>query len=137
MNPPLCYTHLYLCACIHSRVNTAHVRGDCAGAIPQYIAHKYRPASTLLVGPTEDGYADYLNWISHADATLTFPQTVVLRYTLQEPGRADNAAVDYAKWFIARLRRLDNTLVRTCMLACSVKNGDVCIYASFYYFSFF
>ena len=33
----------------------------------------------------------------HADATLTFPQAVVMRYALFEPGRADEAAVDYAK----------------------------------------
>jgi glutathione S-transferase len=62
------------------------------------------------VSPSEKDYAPYLNWLHHADSTLTFPQTVVLRYTLQEKGRADAAAEDYAKWFIARLRLLDNTL---------------------------
>ena len=98
-----------------NRLNVLHA-AECRhcpcyeGAIPQYITNKYRPHSSLAVVPTEDGYGDYLNWIAHADATLTFPQTVVLRYTLQEPGRADNAAIDYGKWFIARLRRLDNNL---------------------------
>ena len=42
--------------------------------------------------PSEPDWPAYLNWIAHADATLTFPQTVVLRYTFQEQGRADAAA---------------------------------------------
>ena len=52
-----------------------------------------------------------LNWSYHADATLTFPQTIVLRYTVLEPSaEKKGVADDYAKWFIARLRRLDAAL---------------------------
>eukprot|EP01065_Artemidia_motanka_P036284 TRINITY_DN44198_c0_g1_i1.p2 TRINITY_DN44198_c0_g1~~TRINITY_DN44198_c0_g1_i1.p2 ORF type:complete len:232 (+),score=66.58 TRINITY_DN44198_c0_g1_i1:63-758(+) len=78
-------------------------------SIPQYLAAKHGPTS-LAVQPDEPDYAAYLNWIGHADATLTFPQTVVLRYKLQEPGKADKAAVDYGKWYLARLRLLDSVL---------------------------
>merc|ERR1719387_2898317 len=78
-------------------------------AIPKYLVEKYGP-SPLEVKPNEPDYAAYLNWIAHADATLTFPQTVVLRYTQQEPGRADKAAEDYGKWYLARLRMLDSVL---------------------------
>lgn len=76
-------------------------------AICQYLAER-DPAQALAVPREHPQYAAYLNWLHHADATLTFPQTIVLRYTYLEPG-PDKAAIaeDYARWFIARLRRLD------------------------------
>jgi glutathione S-transferase len=101
--------------------------------IPQYLVTKYGP-STLGVSPDEPDYGAYINYIFQADATLTFPQTVVLRYTLQEPGRADDAANDYAKWYIARLRALDNTLAdgREFLVADRFTIADICItYALF------
>lgn len=54
-------------------------------------------------------YGDYLNWLYHSDATLTFPQTIVLRYSMLEQGerRLPQAVEDYTAWFIARLRKLD------------------------------
>lgn len=76
-------------------------------AIPHYFAT--RPGGEhLAVTPDHPDYGAMLNWMYHADATLTFPQTIVLRYTVLEPS-PEKAAVaeDYAKWFIARLRRLD------------------------------
>lgn len=69
----------------------------------------YGPAD-MLISSNEKDYSLFLNWMYHADATLTFPQAVVLRYSLLEKGRADAAAEDYAKWYIARLRLLDNNL---------------------------
>lgn len=76
-------------------------------AICQYLAER-DPAQALCLSREHPQYADYLNWLHHADATLTFPQTIVLRYTFLEPG-PEKAAIadDYARWFIARLRRLD------------------------------
>ena len=44
------------------------------------------------------------------EATLTFPQTLVLRYRRLEPGKAEVVADDYAKWFLARLRAVDRAL---------------------------
>mmetsp|Transcript_110277 Transcript_110277/g.291112 ORF Transcript_110277/g.291112 Transcript_110277/m.291112 type:complete len:227 (-) Transcript_110277:6-686(-) len=97
-------------------------------AIPQYIAQAYGPTS-LEVLPSEPDWPAYLNWIAHADATLTFPQTVVLRYTLQERGRADQAAEDYGKWYLARLRLLDGALSDGREFLCSGRFtiADVCI----------
>ena len=66
--------------------------------------------SDLIVSPDEDDYADYLNWLAHSDATLTFPLTVYLRYALQEVGVADAAAEGYKRWFLARLRLLEKKL---------------------------
>src|SRR4029450_12901652 len=46
------------------------------------------------------------------EATLTFPQTLVLRYRYFEPAerRQPQVAEDYAKWFLARLRSLERVL---------------------------
>jgi glutathione S-transferase len=70
-----------------------------------YLGAKYGPTD-LIVAPTEPAFADYLNFLHMGEATLTFPQTIVLRYTRLEPPerRAVQAAEDYRVWFIARLR---------------------------------
>ena len=55
--------------------------------------------------PDHPEYGAYLNWLYHSDATLTFPQTLFLRYTRLEPDE-HKAAVgeDYRKWYLSRLR---------------------------------
>ena len=78
-------------------------------AISQYLVEKYGPTD-LQVKPDEKDYPSYLNWLFHSDATLTFPQTVVLRYKLQEPGVADAAVDGYSRWFVSRLKLLEKTL---------------------------
>ncbi len=79
-----------------------------SSGICHYLVEKYDQRAFGLT-PEDAGYGDYLNWLYHSDATLTFPQTIVLRYTMLEQGdrRLPQAAEDYAAWFIARLRRLD------------------------------
>jgi glutathione S-transferase len=76
-----------------------------SSAMPHYLGAKYGPTD-LVVEPHEPGYADYLNFLVMGEATLTFPQTIVLRYTRLEPPerRATQAADDYRKWFGSRLR---------------------------------
>jgi glutathione S-transferase len=74
-----------------------------------YLVEKYGPTE-LKVNSDEADFHHYLNWLAHSDATLTFPQTVVLRYTLQEVGVADKAAEGYRRWFVARLKLLEQTL---------------------------
>ena len=78
-------------------------------AICQYLVEKYGPTD-LQVKPNEKDYPLYLNWLFHSDATLTFPQTVVLRYKFQEPGVADAAIEGYSKWFVSRLKLLEKSL---------------------------
>lgn len=79
-----------------------------SSAICHYLVEKYQ-RSELGLNPSHAEYGDYLNWLYHSDATLTFPQTIVLRYSKleQEGRRLPQAVEDYAAWFIARLRRLD------------------------------
>ena len=80
-----------------------------SAAIVQYLAVRYGP-NELVVGPEDPAYGAWLNWLSFGEATLTFPQTLVLRYRRLEPGRAEQVADDYAKWFLSRLRHVDRAL---------------------------
>jgi glutathione S-transferase len=79
-----------------------------SSGICHYLVEKYNQHDFGLK-PDHVQYGDYLNWLYHSDATLTFPQTIVLRYSILEQGerRIPQAVDDYAAWFIARLRRLD------------------------------
>jgi len=80
-------------------------------AIPTYLLQKYRKGSSLEILPTEYDYGSYLNFIAHADATLTFPLTVYLRYSKFETKKGlSQAGEEYEKWFRARLRLVNETL---------------------------
>ncbi|MDB5419110.1 MAG: gst [Phenylobacterium sp.] len=78
-------------------------------AIVQYLATRHGP-SELAVGVDDPAYGAWLNWLYFGEATLTFPQTLVLRYRTLEPGRAEQVADDYAKWFLSRLKHVDRAL---------------------------
>ncbi|PKB14248.1 glutathione S-transferase [Novosphingobium kunmingense] len=80
-----------------------------SAAIPHFLATRYGP-SDLAVAPGEDAYPDYLNFLHMGEATLTFPQTIHLRYTAFQPGRAAEAAEDYAEWFGSRLRNAEQLM---------------------------
>jgi glutathione S-transferase len=81
-----------------------------SSAICQYLVDRYQQYEFGL-RPDHPQYGDYLNWLHHADATLTFPQTLVMRYYYLEPSpQKQSVGDDYARWFIARLRRLDTHL---------------------------
>lgn len=82
-----------------------------SSAICQYLAARLSPGN-LDVGVGEAGYADYLNFVHFGEATLTFPQTLVLRYRHFEPAerRQPQVADDYARWFLSRLRSLEGRL---------------------------
>ena len=101
-------------------------------AMCQYLVEKYGPTE-LKVNSDEADFHHYLNWLAHSDATLTFPQTVVLRYTLQEIGVADKAAEGYRRWFVARLKLLEQTLGdREYLCSNRFTIADICVsYALF------
>lgn len=80
-----------------------------SAAIVQYLATRYGP-SELAVEVDDPAYGAWLNWLHFGEATLTFPQTLVLRYRTLEPGRAEQVADDYARWFLSRLKHLDRAL---------------------------
>ena len=79
-----------------------------SAAICEYLAALH-PQQALAVGAQESDFAAYLNWLHMSDATLTFPQTLVLRYTHFEPPERlqPQVAQDYARWFLARLRAVE------------------------------
>ena len=78
-----------------------------SSAICQYLAARYSPGA-LDVASHEADFGRYLNFLHFGEATLTFPQTLVLRYAhLEPPERLQPQIVDdYARWFHARLRTL-------------------------------
>lgn len=86
-------------------------------AICQYLVTRYGP-SPLAVDVGEPDYGQWLNWLHFGEATLTFPQTLVLRYSRMEPPARRNPQVveDYAKWFLARLRGIDAVVSTRDML---------------------
>lgn len=79
-----------------------------SAAICQYLATRYGP-SPLGVQPNESAYGAFLNLLHFGEATLTFPQAVVLRYSRLEPPerRQPQVAEDYARWFYGRLRAVE------------------------------
>ena len=89
-----------------------------SAAICQYLAVKHSPRM-LNVEPDEPGFADYLNFLHFGEATLTFPQTLVLRYSRLESKerRQPQVVEDYGKWFLARLRTLEPRLQNADFLA--------------------
>lgn len=79
-----------------------------SAAIVEYLVARHGQAA--LGAPADDpAFGAYLNWLHFGEATLTFPQTLVLRYSRFEPAerRQPQVAEDYAKWFLARLRAVD------------------------------
>ena len=82
-----------------------------SAAIIQYLATRDGP-SALSVEPGDPAYGDWLNGLHFGEATLTFPQTLVLRYTRLEPKDRRNPQVadDYGRWFTARLKGLEPRL---------------------------
>ena len=90
---------------------------------------KYGPTE-LAVGKEEADYGNYLNWLHRSDATLTFPQTLVLRYTRLEPEEKRNPQVasDYRRWFLHRMRSVERALEdRQYLCADRFTIADICI----------
>ena len=89
------------------------VRMTESAAICQYLAARFS-AGRLDVGIDEPAFGAYLNYLHFGEATLTFPQTLVLRYAYFESGerRQPQVADDYAKWFLARLKTLEPLLAQ-------------------------
>lgn len=82
-----------------------------SAAICHYLAVKYGP-TPLAVDPAEPDFGLFLNWLHFGEATLTFPQTIVLRYErFETPERQlPQAVADYRRWFLSRLRTLEPVL---------------------------
>ncbi len=100
-----------------------------SSGICHYLAEKYGPTS-LAVKPDEPDYGAYLNWMYRSDATLTFPLTIVFRYSALEPEdrRLPQAAADYRKWFLGRWSSAEEWLEgREYLCADRFTMADICV----------
>jgi glutathione S-transferase len=90
-----------------------------SAAICQYLAAQHSPRM-LNVEADEPDFGSYLNFLHFGEATLTFPQTLILRYSRFEPPerRLPQVAEDYTRWFLSRLRPLE-TLFESREYLCS------------------
>lgn len=97
-------------------------------AIAHYLATRSGP-SDLVVAPGEPDYAAYLDYTYHADATLTFPQTVYMRFALFEKDKGwAEAGEAYAKWFHKRLVKVEQRLDgRDYLCADRFTVADICV----------
>ncbi len=79
-----------------------------SAAIAQYLVSRYGP-SPLAVAVDDPDYGRWLNWQYFGEATLTFPQALVLRYSKIEPPERRHPGIvdDYTKWFRGRLRAVE------------------------------
>jgi glutathione S-transferase len=100
-----------------------------SSGICHYLTQRYAPTD-LSVPVDHAEYGSFLNWLYFSDATLTFPQTLVLRYTILEPKerRLPQAAEDYAAWFSGRLRHVESALAdRDFLVADRFTIADIAI----------
>lgn len=88
-----------------------------SSGICHYLATKY--SNDLSIAVSHPEYGDFINWLYQSDATLTFPQTLVLRYGMMESDerKQPQVAEDYRKWYLARLQRL-NTHIKDREFLC-------------------
>lgn len=101
-----------------------------SSAIPHYLSTVHG-GGKFAAKPGDAEYGAYLNWLHHGEATLTFPQTLYLRYAILEPEerRQPQVAEDYKKWFLSRLRLAEATLAdgRAHLLKSGFSNADISV----------
>ncbi len=96
-------------------------------AIAHYLAVKGSDPS-LVVTPDKVDFGAYLDFTYHADATITFPQTVFMRFALFEKDKGwSEAGEAYARWFWKRLVKLERRLeTREFLCADRFTVADIC-----------
>ena len=104
-----------------------------SSAIAHYLAIRHSPGD-LAVLPEERDYGAFLDFLHHADATLTFPQTVRMRFALFETERGlAQAGEAYGEWFGKRLVKIDQRLAsREWLCADRFTVADICIAYALY-----
>lgn len=97
-------------------------------AIAHYLATK-DGITGLVVAPGERDYAAYLDFTYHADATITFPQTVYMRFAMFEKDKGwAEAGEAYARWFWKRLVKVEQRLDgREYLCADRFTIADICV----------
>jgi glutathione S-transferase len=97
-------------------------------AIAHYLATR-GGYTDLAIAPGERDYGAYLDYTYHADATITFPQTVYMRFAIFEKDKGlAEAGVAYAKWFHKRLVKVEERLNnREFLCADRFTVADICV----------
>lgn len=97
-------------------------------AIAHYLATR-SGMTDLSIAPGAQDYAEYLDFTYHADATITFPQTVYMRFAIFEKDKGwGDAGEAYAKWFEKRLVKAEQRLEgREYLCADRFTVADICI----------
>ena len=97
-------------------------------AIAHYLATR-DGYTHLAIAPGERDYGEYLDYTYHADATITFPQTVYMRFAIFEKDKGwAEAGHAYAKWFHKRLVKVDQRLDgREFLCADRFTVADICV----------
>lgn len=97
-------------------------------AIAHYLATR-DGMTDLAIAPGERDYAEYCDYTYHADATITFPQTVYMRFAIFEKDKGwAEAGHAYAKWFHKRLVKVEDRLKdREYLCADRFTVADICV----------
>jgi glutathione S-transferase len=100
------------------------------------ICERIAAGTPLEVRADEADYWPYRNWLQRADATLTFPLAIMLRYTrVEAPERRLAQAVDdYRAFFGGRARSIESALAdgRDWLVAGRFTIADIAVgYAAF------
>ncbi|NCP13567.1 MAG: glutathione S-transferase family protein [Sphingomonadales bacterium] len=97
-------------------------------AIAHYLATR-NGFTPLAIAPGEPDYAAYCDYTYHADATITFPQTVYMRFAIFEKDKGlVEAGQAYAKWFYKRLIKIEQRLEgREYLCADRFTVADICV----------
>ena len=111
--PPRAFVKGYFTVNPHGTI-PALVVGDYvmteSSAISAWLAEHYGDGS-LEIARDHPDRAAYLDFLHHADATLTFPQTVYMRFAIFETDRGlAEAGQAYADWYAKRLQKIDRRL---------------------------
>jgi len=104
--------------------------GICHYFVEKYGGDGNGGPTPLRVEKDDPEWGAYLNWCYYSDATLTFPQTLYLRYTRLEPEerRVPQVAEDYRKWFLGRLRLVEKMTEGKDFLVCGrFTIADICV----------
>jgi len=98
-------------------------------AISLYLVEKFAPTD-LMLNISHADYPLYLDWLHRSDTTLTFPQTLILRYGMFEKAerRLPRVVDDYTRWFLSRLRSVEDALQdRDYLVADRFTIVDICV----------
>ncbi len=95
------------------------------------ICQRIALGTPLELIPGDADYLAYLNWLHRSDATLTFPLTIMLRYTRLEPEerKLPQAVEDYKGFFLGRAKAIESALAdgRDWLVAGHFTIADICV----------